>query len=233
MDSSLNKWDAVLKPELSDAVLANVSAEDGAFACTDSELLYVNAAGLQRAALAQIAKVNREGSDIVISSADGVLIRGPVSANQDGLVAFFDVVKMATSKAKAVKASSPVAVNQVGVDQVGVDQVGVDQVAAKPVDAAPISSFAMDTPATSSHSTFTPTTSTFPDAQVASASVVKPVVAALPRTGVRHSSTPDFGFGPLRSSSIRWWFIWLKPCFRWRWDCRRLPLPISIRCSGI
>jgi uncharacterized RDD family membrane protein YckC len=147
---SVNDWNGVLKLELADTAVANVSAEDGAFACTDAELLYANAAGVQRAALAQIAKVNREGSDIVISSADGVLIRGPVSADQESLVAFFDAVKTATSKAKMVKPSNPV------------------PVIAKPVEAAPVSSFAMDTDATSSHSTFTPATSSFPDAQVSS-----------------------------------------------------------------
>jgi uncharacterized RDD family membrane protein YckC len=147
---SVNDWDAVLKLETVDAVVANVAAEDGAFACTDAELLYANAAGLQRAALAQIAKVNREGSDIVISSTDGVLIRGPVSADQESLVAFFDAVKTATSKAKAIKPSSPA------------------PVISKPIEAAPVSSFAMDTPATSSHSTFTPATSSFPDTKVTS-----------------------------------------------------------------
>jgi uncharacterized RDD family membrane protein YckC len=145
---SVNDWNAVLKLELADAVLASVAAEDGAFACTDAELVYANAAGVQRAPLAQIAKVNREGSDIVISSADGVLIRGPVSADQESLVAFFDAVKTATSKAKSVKPSSPVP--------------------AKPVAVAPVSSFAMDTDATSSHSTFTPATSSFPDARTTS-----------------------------------------------------------------
>jgi uncharacterized RDD family membrane protein YckC len=147
---SVNDWNAVLKLELADEVLASVAAEDGAFACTDAELLYANAAGVQRAALARIAKVNREGSDIVISSADGVLIRGPVSADQESLVAFFDAVKTATSKAKAVKPSSPA------------------PVISKPVTLAPVSSFAMDTPATSSHSTFTPATSSFPDTKVTS-----------------------------------------------------------------
>jgi uncharacterized RDD family membrane protein YckC len=157
MDSSVNDWNAVLNLELMDTVVANVSAEDGAFACTDAELLYANAAGVQRAQLAQIAKVNREGSDIVISSADGVLIRGPVSADQESLVAFFDAVKTTTSKAKAVKPSSPA------------------QVVSKPVEAAPVSSFAMDTPATSSHSTFTPATSSFPDAKATSSVPAKPV----------------------------------------------------------
>jgi uncharacterized RDD family membrane protein YckC len=152
---SVNDWNAVLKLELADAVLASVSAEDGAFACTDSELLYVNVSGTQRAQLAQIAKVNREGSDIVISSADGVLIRGPVSADQESLVAFFDAVKTATSKAKVVKPSNPVPVIS-------------KPVIPNPVEAAPVSSFAMDTDATSSHSTFTPATSSFPDARATS-----------------------------------------------------------------
>ena len=157
---SVNDWAAVLKFELADAlpagaVLANVSAEDGAFACTDTELLNANQAGVQRAALAQIAKVNREGSDIVISSTDGVLIRGPVSADQESLIAFFDAVKTATSKAKAIKPSNSVPVVS-------------NPVISNPVEAVPISSFAMDTPATSGHSTFTPVTSSFPDAKVTS-----------------------------------------------------------------
>jgi uncharacterized RDD family membrane protein YckC len=91
----------------------------------------------------------------VISSADGVLIRGPVSADQESLVAFFDAVKTATSKAKAVKPSNPA------------------PVVSKPVEAAPVSSFAMETDATSSHSTFTPATSGFPDAKVTSSMPAK------------------------------------------------------------
>jgi uncharacterized RDD family membrane protein YckC len=184
---SVNDWDAVLKLELADAVVASVSAEDGAFACTDAELLYANATGVQRAQLAQIAKVNREGSDIVISSADGVLIRGPVNADQESLVAFFDAVKTATSKAKSVKPSSPVPANPV---------------ISKPVEAAPVSSFAMNTPATSSHSTFTPATSGFPDARATStltSSVpVKP--ASSLQTDVQASGRPT-ARNPVKGSS--------------------------------
>jgi uncharacterized RDD family membrane protein YckC len=172
---SVNDWNAVLKLELADAALASVAAEDGAFACTDAQLLYANAAGVQRAQLAQIAKVNREGSDIVISSADGVLIRGPVSTDQESLVAFFDAVKTATSKAKAVKPSSPVPVvsnpvvsNPVVSNPVVSNPVVSNPVVSNPVEAAPVSSFAMDTPATSSHSTFTPATSSFPEARTTS-----------------------------------------------------------------
>jgi uncharacterized RDD family membrane protein YckC len=178
---SVNDWNAVLKLELGDAVVASVSAEDGAFACTDAELLYANAAGLQRAALAQIAKVNREGSDIVISSTDGVLIRGPVSADQESLVAFFDAVKTATSKAKAVKASSPA------------------PVISKPVAAVPVSSFAMDTPATSSHSTFTPATSGFPDAKVTSSVPAKP--ASNLQADAQAAGRPAARMGPVAGAS--------------------------------
>jgi uncharacterized RDD family membrane protein YckC len=179
---SVNDWNAVLKLELADAVLASVSAEDGAFACTDAELLYANAAGVQRAALAQIAKVNREGSDIVISSADGVLIRGPVGADQESLVAFFDAVKTATSKAKVVKPSNPVPIIS-------------KPVISKPVEAAPVSSFAMDTDATSSHSTFTPATSSFPDARVTSSVPVKPVSSM--QADVQASGRPAARMGPV------------------------------------
>jgi uncharacterized RDD family membrane protein YckC len=178
---SVNDWNAVLKLELADTMVANVSAEDGAFACTDSELLYANAAGVQRAVLAQIAKVNREGSDIVISSADGVLIRGPVSADQESLVAFFDAVKTATSKAKVVKPSSPA------------------PVISKPVDAAPVSSFAMDTAATSSHSSFTPATSSFPDAKVTSSVPAKP--ASSLQADAQVAGRPAARMGPVAGVS--------------------------------
>lgn len=179
---SVNDWDAVLKLELADTVLANISAEDGAFACTDTELLYANAAGVQRAALAQIAKVNREGSDIVISSADGVLVRGPVSADQESLVAFFDTVKTAISKAKSVKLSSPV-------------PVVLKPVVSNPLGAAPVSSFAMNTSATSSHSIFTPATSGFPETKTTSSipaqAALNPQAAGRPaaRNRVGGSST--------------------------------------------
>ena len=182
---SVNDWNAVLKLELADAVLANVSAEDGAFACTDTELLYANQAGVQRAALAQIAKVNREGSDIVISSTDGVLIRGPVGADQESLVAFFDAVKTATSKAKAIKPSSPAPVVS-------------NPVVSNPVEAVPVSSFAMDTPATSSHSTFTPATSGFPDAKTTSS--VPAQAAPNPQVAGRPAA-PAARMGPVVGAS--------------------------------
>ena len=182
---SVNDWNAVLKLGLADAVLANVSAEDGAFACTDTELLYANQAGVQRAALAQIAKVNREGSDIVISSTDGVLIRGPVGADQESLVAFFDAVKTATSKAKAIKPSSPAPVVS-------------NPVVSNPVEAVPVSSFAMDTPATSSHSTFTPATSGFPDAKTTSS---VPAQAALNPQVAGRPAAPAARMGPVAGAS--------------------------------
>lgn len=155
---STGDWDSTLKLEAGQAIHSSVSAEDGAFACTDSELLYVNAAGVQRAKLAQIAKVNRENSDIVISSDQAVLIRGPISADQTSLVAFFDAVKTATSKVKVVKPSSPVISSPV------MPSVPTSSSA----DSVPTSSFAMNTPANSTHSTFTPATSSFPDAKTTS-----------------------------------------------------------------
>jgi uncharacterized RDD family membrane protein YckC len=165
----IGDWDSTLKLEAGDAIHSSVSAEDGAFACTDSELLYANASGVQRAQLAQIAKVNRENADIVISSADGVLIRGPVSADQASLVAFFDAVKTATSKAKVVKPPSPVSSSPINSSPV-IPSVP----ASSPSDSTPTSSFAMNTPANSTHSTFTPATSSFPEAKVTS-SVSAPV----------------------------------------------------------
>ena len=187
---SVNDWNAVLKLELADAVLANVSAEDGAFACTDTELLYANQAGVQRAALAQIAKVNREGSDIVISSTDGVLLRGPVSADQESLVAFFDAVKIATSKAKAIKPSSPIPV----VSKPDISNL----VVSNPVEAVPVSSFAMDTPATSSHSTFTPATSGFPETKTTSS--VPAQAAPNPQVAGRPAA-PAARMGPVVGAS--------------------------------
>jgi uncharacterized RDD family membrane protein YckC len=152
---STGDWDSTLKFEAGQTIHSSVSAEDGAFACTDLELLYVNASGVQRAQLAQIAKVNRENADIVISSVDGVLIRGPVSADQTSLVAFFDAVKTATSKAKVVKPSP-----------VNLSPVIPSAPTSSPADSVPTSSFAMNTPANSTHSTFTPATSSFPDAKM-------------------------------------------------------------------
>ncbi len=155
---STGDWDSTLKLEAGQAIHSSVSAQDGAFACTDSELLYVNAAGVQRAQLAQIAKVNRENSDIVISSDLAVLIRGPISADQTSLVAFFDAVKTATSKAKVVKPSSPVISSP----------VIPNAPTSSSADSVPTSSFAMNTPANSTHSTFTPATSSFPDSKTTS-----------------------------------------------------------------
>ena len=192
---STGDWDSTFKLEAGDTLHASVSADDGAFACTDSELLYVNAAGVQRAALAQIAKVNRENSDIVISSADGELIRGPVSADQASLVAFFDAVKTATSKVKVVKPSSPVSSSPVSSSPVIPSPVIPTAPTSSPTDSTPTSSFAMNTPANSTHSTFTPATSSFPDAKTTSS--VPAQVAPSPQVAGR----PAARMGPVGSAS--------------------------------
>ncbi len=60
---------------------------------TDNELVYINASGIQRARLGEIAKVSRENGELVISSNDRPLIRGAIKADKETLSNFFSQVR--------------------------------------------------------------------------------------------------------------------------------------------
>ncbi len=60
---------------------------------SDNELVYINASGMQRARLGDIAKVSRENGELVISSSTTALIRGAIKADKETLSNFFSQVK--------------------------------------------------------------------------------------------------------------------------------------------
>lgn len=97
-----------LKQNLNQAVLSELETPDAALICTESEVLYLNAAGLQHASLVDIAKVNREGDELVISSATGEMIRGVVNVEKDALANFFTVVQSAGQRAHTKAAAARV-----------------------------------------------------------------------------------------------------------------------------
>jgi uncharacterized RDD family membrane protein YckC len=97
-----------LKSSLNQPVLSELETSDAALVCTESEVLYLNAAGLQRANLVDIAKVNREGDELVISSVGGELIRGSLNTDKDALANFFMVVQSAGQRAHTKAAAARV-----------------------------------------------------------------------------------------------------------------------------
>ncbi len=60
---------------------------------TDTELVYINVAGMQRAKLGEIAKVARENGELVISSSERALIRGAIKTDKETLANFFSQVR--------------------------------------------------------------------------------------------------------------------------------------------
>jgi uncharacterized RDD family membrane protein YckC len=97
-----------LKLNLNQPVLSELETSEAALVCTESEVLYLNAVGLQRASLVDIAKVNREGDELVISSVGGELIRGVVNADKEALANFFTVVQSAGQRAHTKAAAARV-----------------------------------------------------------------------------------------------------------------------------
>jgi uncharacterized RDD family membrane protein YckC len=97
-----------LKSSLNQPVLSELETSEMALVCTESEVLYLNAAGLQRASLVDIAKVNREGEELVISSVKGELIRGALNVEKEALANFFTVVQSAGQRAHTKAAAARV-----------------------------------------------------------------------------------------------------------------------------
>ena len=96
-----------LKVAVNERLLADVSGDDGAFGVTDSELVFVGASGVQRCQLGQVTRVSRDGADIVISGDSGTLLRAPITADKDALVAFFGVVQKTAGQARAAQSAPP------------------------------------------------------------------------------------------------------------------------------
>ena len=81
-------------------VLALVEAPDAGLLCTENEVLFLNAAGLQRAPLSEITKVSRDGPDLVLAGANQTFVRGSISVDKLTLANFFSEVKQAVAIAR-------------------------------------------------------------------------------------------------------------------------------------
>jgi uncharacterized RDD family membrane protein YckC len=97
-----------IKSQLNQTILSELESIDAALVCTENEVVFLNANGLQRASLVDIAKVNREGDELVISSVNGELIRGSLNAEKDALASFFTVVQSAGQRAHTKAAAARV-----------------------------------------------------------------------------------------------------------------------------
>jgi uncharacterized RDD family membrane protein YckC len=97
-----------LKLNLNQPILSELETSDAALICTDSEVVFLNTNGSQRANLTDIAKVNREGEELVISSATGELIRGVFNVEKEALASFFTVVQSAGQRAHTKAAAARV-----------------------------------------------------------------------------------------------------------------------------
>ena len=82
-------------------VLALVEAPDAGLLCTENEVLFLNADGLQRAPLSEITKVSRDGPDLVLAGANQTFVRGSISVDKLTLANFFSEVKQAVAIARA------------------------------------------------------------------------------------------------------------------------------------
>ncbi len=82
-------------------VLALVEATDAGLICTENEVLFLNAGGLQRAPLSEITKVSRDGPDLVLAGANQTFVRGSISVDKLTLANFFSEVKQAVAVARA------------------------------------------------------------------------------------------------------------------------------------
>ncbi len=97
-----------LKLQLNQVVLSELETAEAALMCTENEVVFLNATGVQRASLLEIAKVNRVGDELVISSASGELIRGVFNADKETLADFFTVVQSAGHRAHTRAAAARV-----------------------------------------------------------------------------------------------------------------------------
>jgi uncharacterized RDD family membrane protein YckC len=97
-----------LKSQLNQVILSELETIDAALVCTENEVVFLNANRLQRANLVDIAKVNREGDELVISSINGELIRGSFNTDKESLASFFTIVQSAGQRAHTKAAAARV-----------------------------------------------------------------------------------------------------------------------------
>jgi uncharacterized RDD family membrane protein YckC len=98
-------WIETLRQQAGGNSNAELEATDAGMVLTDTELLFANAQGVQRAPLTEIAKVGREVGELLISSSHGVLIRGPISAGKEELTNFFAEVRKVAARARQTSGS--------------------------------------------------------------------------------------------------------------------------------
>jgi uncharacterized RDD family membrane protein YckC len=103
-------WIDTLRQQAGGTNNAELETSDAGMLLTNTELLFANAHGVQRARLVDIAKVGREDGALLISSSNGPLIRGPMTASKDELAAFFASVRQVAARARQTGVSEPVAV---------------------------------------------------------------------------------------------------------------------------
>jgi uncharacterized RDD family membrane protein YckC len=96
----MGDWTEKLRLEATTRVVAEVEASDAGLLCTENEVLFVNAQGLQRAPLSEITKVSRDGPDLVLSGANTTFVRGSIAADKLTLANFFAEVKAAVGQAR-------------------------------------------------------------------------------------------------------------------------------------
>jgi uncharacterized RDD family membrane protein YckC len=106
-------WIETLRQQAGGTNNAELETSDAGMLLTDTELLFANVQGVQRARLTDIAKVGREDGALLISSSSGALIRGPMTAGKDELTAFFAAVRQVAARARQTSVSEPSAATSV------------------------------------------------------------------------------------------------------------------------
>jgi uncharacterized RDD family membrane protein YckC len=97
----MGDWTQQLEREATTRVLAQIEAPDAGLVCTENEVLFLNAGGLQRAPLSEITKVSRDGPDLVLSGATQTFVRGSIQVDKLTLANFFSEVKQAATLARS------------------------------------------------------------------------------------------------------------------------------------
>ena len=97
----MGDWTNRLRHETTTRTLAEVEAPDAGLICTENEVLFLNANGLQRAPLSEITKVSRDGPDLVLAGGAQTFVRGAISADKASLANFFSEVKQAVAQARS------------------------------------------------------------------------------------------------------------------------------------
>ena len=99
----MGDWTDRLRQETTTRTLAEVEAPDAGLICTENEVLFLNANGLQRAPLSEITKVSRDGPDLVLAGGAQTFVRGAIGADKLSLANFFAEVKQAVAQARTAR----------------------------------------------------------------------------------------------------------------------------------